>query len=501
MKQLELLIDRVGDWNPQLFRELKERLTLRNLSLAAIASLLVQGLIWLSFSNQIPFPKYDWQKKLIEESSRYCAPLSGSNRTSFSYISEKCQLDLTGLGYQINWQIWWQDLYTSLTLVMAIGLILGAVYTLVADLSKEEKRGTLNFIRLSPQTPESIFSGKLLGVPSLVYFGALLALPYRLIAGLAGGVNLALFATVEIAIISIWLFWSCASILYCLLGGKQAILTTLVVSYFGFSPVMLINYFTTGTVNNEGWLKDSTNGFSGWFWLPIFSHGIYFNLFLALCFGVCTQVIWAAISRRYLNPTATVMSKIQGYSGAATLQVMLLGFAIPAVISSNNQSERSSVIWAMIATNFLFLTLLIPALLPSKQAMQDWSRYRRDSSKTKHNLIRDLLFHEQSPALLAISLILTLVSILWSGILLLPTEKQSLATLTRSLGCLSLACSLILIYAAIVHTVQFYKLKRRQVWMVGAVSAGVALPIAISFALTGGNTPNGLAAFILLFHR
>ncbi len=46
---IDRLIDRIGDTNPQLFRELKERLTLRNIGIASVIPLVIQGLIFLSF--------------------------------------------------------------------------------------------------------------------------------------------------------------------------------------------------------------------------------------------------------------------------------------------------------------------------------------------------------------------------------------------------------------------------------------------------------------------
>ena len=56
---------------------------------------------------------------------------------------------------------------------------------MINDLAKEEQRGTLNFIRLSPQTEQSILFGKMLGVPSLVYLFIILSIPLHLWSGIA----------------------------------------------------------------------------------------------------------------------------------------------------------------------------------------------------------------------------------------------------------------------------------------------------------------------------
>ncbi|RQH23304.1 hypothetical protein D5R40_27115 [Okeania hirsuta] len=53
-------------------------------------------------------------------------------------------------------------------------ILIGGVYMLVADLAKEKRLGTLNFIRLSPQSIQKILLGKLLGVPILIYLALVL---------------------------------------------------------------------------------------------------------------------------------------------------------------------------------------------------------------------------------------------------------------------------------------------------------------------------------------
>lgn len=60
------------------------------------------------------------------------------------------------------------------------------------DLSKEVKRGTLNFIRLSPQSATNIFMGKILGVPILLYLFGLVAFPLHFFAALSAKIPLLL---------------------------------------------------------------------------------------------------------------------------------------------------------------------------------------------------------------------------------------------------------------------------------------------------------------------
>ncbi len=52
-------LDPLGDWNPQLLRELKGRLKPRNVILAVALSILGQFLLWVSFLMRMPHPTTD----------------------------------------------------------------------------------------------------------------------------------------------------------------------------------------------------------------------------------------------------------------------------------------------------------------------------------------------------------------------------------------------------------------------------------------------------------
>uniref|UniRef100_A0ACD5H1H9 Uncharacterized protein n=1 Tax=Desertifilum tharense IPPAS B-1220 TaxID=1781255 RepID=A0ACD5H1H9_9CYAN len=65
----------------------------------------------------------------------------------------------------VDWSLWGTDVFLGASILGAIALSGIGAYWLIDDLGKEERRGTLNFIRLSPQSAQSIFLGKLLGVP------------------------------------------------------------------------------------------------------------------------------------------------------------------------------------------------------------------------------------------------------------------------------------------------------------------------------------------------
>ena len=155
-----------SDWNPQFFREVKGRLKNRNLTLTVLSSFLLQFALLFYFWAALPAPK-------VTPSSRYC-----TGKAIYTYWHD-CVLDAQG-NVLVNWQIWWTDLFQALTWILPFILLIAGVYLLISDLAKEEQRGTLNFIRLSPQASQTILLGKLLGVPLLVYLGVLLAVPLHL---------------------------------------------------------------------------------------------------------------------------------------------------------------------------------------------------------------------------------------------------------------------------------------------------------------------------------
>ena len=498
---LDRLLDRIGDVNPQLFRELKERLTLRNIGIASAIPLLIQSLIFLYFNTQLPpAPSYDLTyaraygvpKKLIDYSNRYCTGnfIEGGIITPHLSSSDSCTVDSAG-NFIINWAKWWSGIcFNSGWIIFAV-LILGSVYMLVADLINEEKRGTMSFIRLSPRSPRQIFIGKILGVPVLVYLAVAWMIPLHLLAGINAGASLGMIASWYIAIGSFWFLLSSAAILYVLLGGGQAILTTIAVA----TPI--------GSFFKDSYQRFNFKpGFSfdkGWFRMPVLNNSALTYIFESIVFVLTSYWIWQALERRYLNPNATAISKSQSYLINIGLQIFIVGFAIPL-------SEYSSFIshCAMLVTiNFTLLLLSTLLLLPSKQALQDWSRYRRERKVTQqrkfwqHELVQDLLFNDKSPALLSIAINVGMALIVWIPISLYFARNGGMGW--QFLACVCFGASLVLIYATIAHLAIFINVKKHNLWTMGIIAVVMTLPIGIALIMSSGGSPKGLAAFIILF--
>jgi hypothetical protein len=483
MTILDRLIDRTGNWNPQLFRELKQRLTPRNIAVATGLSLAIQGFIWFSFYNQLPV--IDPTVKDIY--NKYCQFKSPNNGDS------SCLRDAAG-NVLINWQHWYLDIFESSSWILPLGLLIGAVYLLTADLIEEEKRGTLNFIRLSPQSARSIFIGKILGVPILVYIATALAIPFHSFLGINGGGNISLVVGWYLTISSIWFLSSSISILYVLLGGVQTIAIVVLATFTIGYPLSAVNTYTSASMRADDWLKNAKN-MEIWYWLPIFGNVIWVYIF---CIGIClglTYWVWKAMERRYLNPTATILSKFQSYQINLCLAIWLLGFVFSSI--PRKSEELPGLILFLAICHSVLIIFLIPILLPTKQALQDWSRHRatRKQQEVKtESLAQDLVINDKSPTLVSIGINLGMAIVLWVSISLMKTTGE-----VKLLTVLCSAASLILIYTAISNLAIFLKVRKRNIWTAGIIGAIMFAPITTASILSINESTKGLAKIIYLF--
>jgi hypothetical protein len=121
-----------------------------------------------------------------------------------------------------TWQFMWFNMFQTLTwLGFSLLLLLGS-YLLVRDIAREDRRGTLTFLRLSPQSSHSILLGKLLGVPLLLYLAIALVIPLHWCAAIYAGLSvLCVFSIYLLIIAGCACFYSFA-LLYALGWGAKA---------------------------------------------------------------------------------------------------------------------------------------------------------------------------------------------------------------------------------------------------------------------------------------
>jgi hypothetical protein len=439
------LLNQLGEWNPQFFREIKGQFKSRNLALVAASSLVIQSLLVIIFN------------------------------------SEKCSSFVGGKCIQLEWFIQWNFVFYTINWIVPYLLLVCGVYLLIADVGKEEHKGTLNFIRLSPQSSQSILLGKILGVPGLLYLGSVLTIPLHLFSGLAAG-------KLFLDILGIYLLWGVgcalfytAALLYTLqcsvsyepksLAGGGGLLAFLLASpYISFIHFSLDAY-TSG------------QGFSNWQWffLPLGRQLFLAFTWLMITVTIATYWFWQAINRRFRNNNATLLSKIQSYWLVLSWQVLLLGF----VLSGSDYTSADFQFFLGGFTLFVFnpIALLIvnAALSPSRQTLQDWARYRhQDTSTQTKSLVEDFIWGEKSPPLLAIAVNLLIVAVIWlPWIFLLPQQvwSQGELTMAKILVGLFMTINGVLIAAAITQFLMLMKATTRNLSAVGIVGVLIFLPL------------------------
>jgi hypothetical protein len=530
-------IDRVGELNPQLFRELKGRLKPFNLIIAMGSSLLLQLIVFLLQLREFPDEKYylratyctlkevyqNQEQELYKQQSLLTQKLDNYRQIQLSdntiipnleaqlqqvrtelsslqnYLSKNiCPLD------KIDWQLWWRDHweYTFLTLsvIFIFTLLVGGTYLLISDLAKEEQRGTLNFIRLSPQSETSILTGKILGVPSLIYLFVLTAIPLHFWAGHSAKIALSYIFSYYAVIAASCVFFYSVALIFGLVSrwfssfqpwlGSGAVLvfllmtmTIMVSSYGNFNnPLTWIRFFSPWDITNYLFpnlfrsYKDSSIQQLQFFYLPIGENFITLVGFHLVNYGISSYGIWQAMKRCFRNADSTILSKKQSYLFVAFTQVMFLGLTIPVV----DDKYDAGMIFLIALFNFALVLTLTIVLSPHRQIIQDWARYRHQNHRDK-SVFQDLVFGEKSPAIVAIVinlLIATTPIIIW--ILFSPTNfYNGSVDKHKVILAMVLALSLMLMYATIAQLMLLMKNPKRYVWAVGTIGVAMFLPSII----------------------
>lgn len=444
--------------NPQLFREIKGRLTRRNLVLTTIFSLACQGLILLIFWLNLPFD----QIGEIASNEYFC-------RTYLLFKSNRC--------VGIDWSEWWLDIYNALNLVMFGVLIVGGIYLLVADLIKEKRLGTLNFIRLTPQSSQSIFLGKLLGVPLLIYLGIILVIPLHLwVTNFAG---LSLVSTVHFysVLLSLVFLSYILALWLTILGASQALVIT------AFLTLLMSPFLHLITFQFYELFKDANeynlSHYPQWFFIPLVGQNL--SIFIILSCGLGMSGLWSLLNRRFINPFSSILSKKQSYLFNFCFQVYVLGLAL------NSQYQHNILVWTMFIQ--LFLLLLMGMILPQRQSLQDWARSTNFESRKIKNLpisfskkwqsIVDLLREEGREITLAMLTNLLLTFVIWLPKFMFMSENNS-ATLLLGFG---LNLTLILMLSVMIQYILTFKIPQVGFWITGLLITLITLPYCLRIML------------------
>ncbi|ACK66270.1 conserved hypothetical protein [Rippkaea orientalis PCC 8801] len=503
-------LDRLGDWNPQLLRELQGRLTKRNMAIVSAIAIIGQAFLLLIFNSKLP-SKIDPLINPDGQFNRYCtaSPPPDIYKSSY-YPHPYCITDLLG-HWVINWQLWWLDLFNTLSVIGIFVLLVAGTYLIINDLAKEESRGTLNFLRLSPRTANNVLFGKILGVPCLVYFLGLWVFPLHLIAGLRAHIPLILILLFYSILIASCAFFFNLSLLAGLinsnLGSLQAFSVSGAVLFFLFvmtgitfssgdlvsnTPFDWITIFYPGTILSylakstflpaetiDFDYKDLENLF--WYGQPLWRNVELGIAFIFLNYGLWTYWISQALKRRFHNPTATWLSKSNSYWLSASFIILAVGF----VFQKPNYGGIKKHIFENFAILQIFIIvfalMLVAALSPHRQTLQDWSRYRHQTEHNRRSLIQDLIFGERSPSTVAIAINLGLILLyLIPAIIIAPLGTSRLWILSGVL----LGLNMILIAGIVAQRILLLKTPKRMIIAGFCIIAFMTLP-PLCFAFLG----------------
>lgn len=508
------LIDKLGDWNPQLLRELKGRLKLFPVAIALVTSVATQLIIFLYQLRELP-------SKYYSSYGKYC---NLKDLEKFNKTLEFCPSN------QIDMQLWWRDhweyMFLSLSVIFIFTLLVAGTYLIVNDLAQEERSGTLNFIRLSPQSETSIFTGKLLGVPVLIYLVVIAAIPLHILTGKLANIALSYILFFYLTLVANCIFFYSIALLFGVFGGR---------AFSGFKPWLasgLVMLFLMMTIS-----MSHSNIHYSYAWLTIFSpismtdylfpnlfnryydpilHDLqFFNLPLGessvslltlhlLNYTLGTYWAWQGLKRCFRNPNATIFSKQQSYLIVANFEIMLFGF----FISENYSSSRNLFygIQVLYLWNILLFVGLLAVVLPHRQAIQDWARFRyqkvaNSENYRKNYLLSELMVGEKTPATLAIAINLFIAA---SGffVLILNAKINNFDNTYQTLGFagILLFISSTIIYGSIAQIMLMLKNSKRALWAAGATGVTIIIPtLILSILNISASNRDYLASLLWLF--
>ncbi|MBE9011594.1 hypothetical protein IQ250_15400 [Pseudanabaenaceae cyanobacterium LEGE 13415] len=474
------MFDRIGNLNPQLLRELKGRLSWRNALGVVAPMIMAQILLFLIFYTQLPTDE-DYQ------SSSYCAQIIKGVMTRGCYNNPTT--------YVIDWVFWWQQMAQTLYTVVPFLLIAPGICLLLSDLQNEERHGTLDFVRLSPQPATTILLGKILGVPILMYCAIASLIPFHLYTSLKGAIPLSyllsfylLMAAGAFLIFSFTLLFGFFS-KSILKNSAQTVGVTiayvLIVSYVYVSSYLIWNSETTWKALLQQpviYFTSYATSYWTWYGFPISKNIAIAHLFTLTNVAILCAWIWQGLIRCFHQPTATILRKRQSYGLVLYLQIVGLGLGVQDLKNPVPSEQSLGLIFMAVVINVLIFLTLIAILTPQRQAIMDWARYRHNQSP-KSSLLKDLLLHDQSPAGLSIAVNLAIALVMWLIVFSFGHEwfKGREAV---SIMFVVLNLTLMALYASIVQWSVIQRTRKRNLIAIGMLFMLMFIPPSFALLLS-----------------
>jgi len=536
---IALLFDRLGQWNPQLHRELRSRFTPANLTMAAGLSLVAQAGLYGLLRLILALSEQGDARSVDYASSRYfCASSQPEQaiaawRFPLDHVAPICpDSDFAAATIPaLNLPLWWLDLLVWLSGWSFAILLAGSLLLLLRDLRRETRAGTLNLVQLSAQPAASVLGGKLLGVPSLLYWGLLWVLPLQLWAAGQAGVPLSRVLAFDLGAIAAtlglqamaaaialgssrstpspwlveaaWLLAPAGTLAACSLlpaqGGNDLLAFGPLDAIKALHPLFVLPYVvgtaphslaTIGYFNLKDWQQLT------WFGWPLWNSLAVALSWLLLGWGAIAAVFWQRSLRRYAQPSLPLLSKGQSYALTAALSLVLLGFAGQDAGWAAYPDNLHRNLYLLLAGLLFWLLSLSFLLRPQRQVVLEHSRYRPLS---RASLLRDLLSSDRAPASLAIALNAAIASaILLAGAVFAPLG----AARGPFVACLLSSTSFVLLWALFWEALSWQAGRQHRQWL-GSLLAAPAIALgSLGFGSFGpalsGSTLFAIVPWLLL---
>ncbi|WP_310483427.1 hypothetical protein [Chamaesiphon sp. VAR_48_metabat_403] len=469
------IVETIGNWNPQLLRELTSRVNWRNLIVTGLLSIGLQASFLAYRSSLLPV-----------------------DRVADSWVYQQyCQKTLTpgcaaeAKGILIDWQEWWAHVAMGSGLIFVLMATVGA-YFVASSFRQERELGTLDFLRLVPRRADTVLVGKLLGAPVLVYFAAICALPLQLYAVRAAQISILTVLAWDLAMVGWTVMCYLSAAIVTLRSNTLPILSAI-------STLVLSSVLVTICLRWYGKYDRST---LQWYGIGLDNHPPTFLILSGLTI-LGSYWLYRGLERSYQQPSSPILSRTQSYLWTLTYHLFLLGFCVVRKLidradfldrpsdtkfahrlafdpSLNAYSGGGSydgiygnlppLFWSLL---LFWMLLTIALMLPSVRSMTEWAQ----EQQLKPDRWQPMLWQDRSPAILAALVNIGIAIVVWSipVSLSFPITRSNLATWLLS-SIILLICTGI--WSTIAHLKQFGRVRHYR-WLVFGFVTILILPVFI----------------------
>jgi hypothetical protein len=448
---MQTWIDQLGDWNPQILREIRGRLKPRTFIAAIVLSVIVQLCLLASSLG------YDDRNPVL---------------------------------FQAQWRNLWQIMTWLLTYLTFCA---GGFY-LVNDLTQEEDRGTLNFLRLSPRPVWQLLLGKLLGVPVLPIFCLFCAIPLYCLAAFMGGISIPMVSSVLATLFLSCIVFYCLAMVFGLMGGRNLAgsgqRTTSIIGFVALSFIFFAPFYMYWNSQVTWHPLDKLEVFGRyisehfWYYQRLNQSPIIAQAFTWINLVIMGLFLWRVLLRRFRHPNAPLLSKRQSYGLLAYGTVVFLGFPLRPITPETSYLENAwlSNIPGMLLFSRILIIVAIFCICPQRQALLDWLRLPQRGWMGR-------LWADKSPILTTVFIFIVINAALLIPWALLNSPSTKLSGMHWALVFLGYYLP-VFFYALIIQLFFTSRLRNPLIWSVITLVVFSLVPPFLLSVLGGGSYKN-----------